>query len=57
MASFYTSLDGHQLGRGHSFSASPDQNDFRHPENDTVEEPFIDENSPSDGERFAESVL
>ena len=58
-ASFYTPLDGHQLGRCHSILAipSPDPDDFGHLGDDTIEEPVIDENSPSEDERFAEAVL
>jgi len=51
-ASFYTLLDGHQLGRSHSLSAVPS-----HQDGFGIKEPDIDENSPSDDERFAESVL
>ena len=56
-ASFYTPLDGYQLGCGHSVLAIPDPDDFGHLGNDTIEEPVIDENSPSEDERFAEAVL
>ena len=48
-ASFYTPLDGHQLGRCHSILAIPslDPDDFRNLGDDTIEEPVIDETSPS----------
>ena len=58
-ASFYSSLDGHQLGHGHTLSAVSNLNDGieAQPGEYADDGRDIDEMSPSDDERFAEAVI
>ena len=58
-ASFYSSLDGHQLRRGHMISAvpSPDDRMEAQPTEYADKGQDIDKTSPSDEERFAEAVI
>jgi len=59
-ASFYSSLDGHQLRRGHTLFAVPSPGHGgigAQPGEYADEGQDIDEASPSDDERFAEAVI
>ena len=59
-ASFYSSLDGHQLHRGHTLFAVPSPGHGgigAQPGEYADEGQDIDEASPSDDERFAEAVI
>ena len=58
-ALFYSSLDGHQLRRGHTISAVPSLDDRMEAQLTEYadEGQDIDETSPSDEERFAEAVI
>ena len=56
--SFYFTFDGHQIGPGHTLSAVPRHDDYGNNHGtDIAEDLPIDENSPSEDERFAEAVI
>ena len=56
-ASFYHSLDGHVLCRGHTLSAVPSPDLGNQPEENVHEDKLIDEISPSEDDRFAEAIV
>ena len=59
-ASFYSSLDGHQLCRGHTLLAVPSPDHGRigaQPREYADKGQYINETSLSDDERFAEAVI